>query len=85
MKINYAGKVIDCRQVETYATRLRINDFLVGPGGVLLKVLTVQPGCPVWESNRRTKTAVLVETEDHTKIPLSEFSTSVKVLRPRKG
>ena len=86
MNIKFNGSVIKCRQVETYATRLRINDFLVGPNGVLLKVLTVQPHCPMWESNRKQFTAVLVETEDHTKIPLRDFADMVKVLRPsRKG
>lgn len=84
MKIKFSGEVLNCKQIETYPSRARIGDLLVGPAGRLFKVLTVQPGCPVWESNTKTFCAVLVESETHETIPLRDFAGKVSLLRPRK-
>lgn len=83
MTITFGKVKFECRQVHTYPSRLRIGDMIVGPKGILLRVITVQPGCPCWESNRKTFTAVLLETEDHTVIPIRP-ENKVTALRPRK-
>jgi len=83
VNIRFNGKTVEVKQINTYAGRCRLNDLIVGPQGILLKVVTVQPDCPVWESNRKTFTAMLVQTEDGISIPLRP-SGKISVLRPRK-
>lgn len=85
MNVKFGNKELAVRSVETFPSRLKIDDLLIGPSGMLLKVLTVQPGCPIWESNRATICAVLVETESHTMIPLRNLSGKIKAYRPIKA
>lgn len=83
MNVKFNGKSMEVRQLNTYAGKTRLNDLIVGPQGILLKVVTVQTDCPVWESNRKTFTAMLVQTEDGIQIPLRP-SGKISILRPRK-
>ena len=83
MNIQFAGEVLNCRTLETSCGRFKVNDILTGPDGMLLKVVTVQKGCPMWESNRRTFTQLLLETEDHELIPLRAPITNTPVYRPK--
>lgn len=85
MQIKFADEILECKQIETKPTFLRLGDILTGPEGMLLKVITVQKNCPMWESNRRTFLALLVETEDNTKIPLRNLTGKIEVLRPKKA
>jgi hypothetical protein len=84
MNITFANESLNCRSIETYPSRLKIGDILPGPDGVLLKVLTVQPGCPMWESNRKTFVQLLLETEDHEMIPLRGPENKVEAYRPKR-
>lgn len=83
MNIQFDGAVIDVRPVDVYVSHAKIGDILVGPNNRLLRVVTVQTDCPRIDSNRPF-TAILVETEDHTKIPLNGLAGKVHFLRPRK-
>lgn len=82
MNITFADKVIKCRTVKTCPSKFKLRDLLIGPGGTLLQVVTVQKDCPIWEDSRKTKTAVVFETEDHTIVPVSEMHGYYEVLRP---
>ncbi len=84
-EILFAGNILKCRNVKTYPSRFRLGDILVGPNGTLLKVVTVQSGCPVWEDSRKTKTAVVFELQDRTIVPVPEMHGQYNVLRPKKA
>ena len=85
MIVKFAEKELQVRAHETYPSRLRPTDLLIGPGGSLLEVLTVQSNCPIWESNRTTICAVLVRTEQNKLIPLNGvLSGKVKIYRKIK-
>ena len=71
-----------CRQIETKPSRFRIGDIISGPMGMLLKVLTVQVGCPVWESNHHFTTAVFLENENNLEIPIQDMQGTYTVYRP---
>ncbi len=82
MQIQFAGDILECRQIDTEPSRFKLGDIVVGPNGNLLKVITVQKDCPMWESTRRVFTAFLFETETHTKVPVRNLHGTFHVLRP---
>lgn len=84
MNVKFAGDIVNCRSVKTYPSHFRLGDILIGPEGTLLKVVTVQTGCPIWESTTKTKTAVVLETEDGSLVPTTNLSGQYELLRPRK-
>lgn len=82
MIVKFDDQEIQVRRVKILPSHLKIDDFIEGPGGSLLRVLTVQCDCPIWESNHKTILAVLVETEQHAKIPLNGvLSGKVRIYR----
>lgn len=81
MQITFEGQKLDVRSLDVKPGRLRIGDILLGPNGMLLKTVTVQKGCPVWESNVRTENHYIFETEDHQLIPVRKLSESVHIFR----
>lgn len=84
MNIKFANELLDCRSVQTYPSHFRLGDILIGPEGMLLKVVTVQPNCPIWESSTKTKTAVVLKTEDGQIVPTTDLSGTYSLLRPRR-
>ena len=82
--ITFAGQLLQCRKVHTYPSRFKLGDILIGPGGNLLKVVTVQCNIPVWEDNHKVKTAVVFETQDKTIVPVPGINGVFDILRPRK-
>lgn len=85
MRIEFQNLVLDCRSIQVNARKLKLNDLIeVEDTGNLLKVVTVQNDCPVWESNTRLKCAIVVESEDHSIIPVSDVQGTFHVYRPVK-
>lgn len=83
MKIAFRDEILNCKQMVTTPGRIHPGDLMELPEGLLI-VETVQPGCPIWESNREFFCAVLVQTESGTKIPIRNLPSSVAILRPKK-
>ncbi len=83
MKIKFRDQIINCRQVKTTPSHFKLGDIVMGPGGNLLEVKTVQNDCPVWESNTRTKCAVVFETDARVMIPVPGISGTFTVFRKR--
>jgi hypothetical protein len=81
VNIKFHDKVLKCRHVKTYPSRFRLGDLLIGPGGMILEVVTVQSDCPIWESKYKTKTAVVFRTESGQIIPISEMKGEFDVYR----
>ena len=81
--IKFRGESYPSRVIETLPSRIKIGDYLVGKRETY-KVVTVQPGCPYWETRHRTFTNILVESEDGEKIPLPrlEPDTKLEAYRP---
>lgn len=84
MIVSFKGKTFEVRTCEgVLPTRLKPNDFIMVQGQ-MVRVETVQPNCPVWESNRATKLMVLFETESGVKFPVDNLSGTYDVLRIKK-
>lgn len=83
MNIMFKDKSIEARVVKAPPRKFKLGDFLVGPTGELLQVVTVQPDCPLWESNTRTKTVVIFKTAAGTIIPVNGLNGTFEILRPR--
>ena len=85
MVISFAGKQYDVRSIQIEPGRLRLGDIILGPGGNLLLVQTIQRNCPIWESNRRTESHYILETDSHEIVPVRTLPPKMKVFRPRKA
>lgn len=85
MNVRFADEIINCRSVNCMPSKFKLGDILVGPNGILLKVVTVQKDCPIWESTHRTKCAVVFELQDRTIVPVPEMHGQYNVLRPKKA
>ena len=83
MNVKFGDQELNVRSVKTEPTKFRINDLLVGPDGMLLKVVTVQTGCPIWESNHKSKCVVIFENALGMVIPANGLSGQFQILRPR--
>lgn len=84
MNIKYGNELIDTRLVKTFPRKFKLGDFILGPNGEPLKVVTVQNDVPVWESTRKTKTVVIFKSAAGTIIPVNGLSGQFDVLRPRR-
>jgi hypothetical protein len=84
MNIVFKDEQINARVVKTYPRKFKIGDFLVGPSGELLKVVTVQTDIPMWESSTKTKTVVIFKTAADTLIPVNGLSGTFEILRPKR-
>lgn len=84
MMISFAGEKLDCRQKRVLAGQIKTQDIVQMPGGILVKCVTKQANCPIFESNTKTVTVYLFETETGVKFPARELSGEYTVLRRRK-
>ncbi len=84
MNIVFKDKSINARMVKTYPRKFKLGDFLVGPTGELLEVVTVQTDVPMWESPTKTKTVVIFKSAADTIIPVNGLTGMFNVLRPKK-
>jgi hypothetical protein len=84
VNIVFKDEKIDARVIKAYPRKFKLGDFIVGPTGELLKVVTVQNNCPMWESNTKTKTVVIFKSAADVLIPVNGLSGLFDVLRPRK-
>lgn len=82
MNVKFGDKTMNVRSKMVMPTRFKLNDLLVGPNGTLLQVVTVQTGCPIWESNRRTKCVIVLKSALGTLIPTDNLAGHYQVLRP---
>lgn len=83
MNVTFAGQEVNVKRVETFPSRFKLNDFLVGPNGMLLKVVTVQRDCPYFENLNRSKTVVILETESGARVPINGMFGKYSILRRR--
>lgn len=83
MNITFDNKAVDVRTVETSPRRFRIGDIIQGPGGMLLKVVTVQNDCPYFENLNKTKTVVILVDESGQLVPINGMSGTFRIWRPR--
>ncbi len=79
--IKFRDQVLRCRNLKTYPSRFKLGDLILGPGGQLLEVVTVQRDCPIWESNHKTKTAVVFLTENKQLVPVDDLKGQFDVYR----
>lgn len=84
MNIKYGNEMIQARMVKTYPSKFRIGDFLLGPDGTPLKVVTVQSQCPLWESQTKTKTVVIFQRADGMIVPVNGMQGVFSILRPKR-
>lgn len=85
MNITFKDKSINARMVKAPPRKFRIGDFIVGPTGELLEVVTVQTDIPMWESNIKTKTVVIFKTAADTIIPVNGLTGIFEILRPKNA
>lgn len=78
--VKFAGQTINVRSKEVLPSRMKCND-LVMVKGAMLKLVTVQHGCPIWESNTRTDSVYLFETESGAKVPVRNLAGKFTVMR----
>lgn len=84
MNIRFGNKTVDARIVRTYPSKFKLGDFIIGPSGEPLEIVTVQKDCPLWESNTKTKTVVIFKSATGTIIPVNGLSGVFEVMRPRR-
>ena len=83
MNIVFKDKSFNARIVKAPPRKFKLGDFLVGPTGELLQVVTVQTDIPMWESHIKTKTVVIFKTAADTIIPVNGLTGTFEILRPR--
>lgn len=83
MNLQYGNETINAKIVKTYPRKFKLGDFILGPDGNALKVVTVQNDVPIWESNSKTKTIVIFKTAAGMVVPVNGMSGLFEVLRPR--
>lgn len=84
MVITFDHQRFEVRVAQIKPSQLRLGDILLGPGGNLLKVCTIQRGCPIWESNRRTENHYILETENHEMVPVRTMPEQIRVFRKKR-
>lgn len=83
MNVRFDNENLTVKPVTTSPGRFRFNDLLVGPDGILLKVVSVCHNAPTWESNFKTKCVVLLETENHVRFVVDSLTGKYNVMRPK--
>lgn len=83
MNLKYRGEIISVTTKTLYPGKFNIGDIVLGPAGILLEVLTVQSDCPVFSkyNPNSSKCVVILETEDHTMLPINGMSGQYNVYR----
>lgn len=81
--IQYGDQSIDARMVKAPPRKFKLGDYLIGPDGNVLQVVTVQPDIPIWESNHKTKTVVIFKSAAGTIIPVNGLSGTFEIMRPK--
>lgn len=71
MNIRFDNEAVDVRSVQTYPSRFKIGDYIQGPDGSMLRVVTVQSGVPYFENLNHTKTVVILADGSGSLIPIN--------------
>lgn len=79
--IRFRDEDIRVRNIHTRPSRFKLGDILLGPGGMMLKVVTVQPAVPYIENINHYKTVVIFETEDKQLVPVNGMDGEYDVYR----
>lgn len=82
MNIRFGDQLLNCRQLTTYPSRFKLGDIVLGPNGILLKVVTVQT-VPYFEDLNKYKTVVIFETANHEVIPVNGLTGQFNLFRPK--
>jgi hypothetical protein len=83
VNIRFDNKAVDVRTLETYASKFRIGDFIQGPDGNMLKVVTVQSSVPYIENLNHTKTVVILVDESGSLIPVNGMPGKYRIFRSK--
>lgn len=83
MKIKFADETINVRERIVDPGRIRPNDF-IQVESVLVKCITRQGGCPIWESNRLV-VVYLFETETGARFSMRDLKGKYSVLRKKRS
>lgn len=83
MNVSFGTETINARHMDVATGSIRNGD-LIHLNGELLRVLTVQRDCPMWESNRRTFTMFTCQDADNHMIPVRDLYGVVEIFRPKK-
>jgi hypothetical protein len=83
VNILYGNEAVNCKHLNLKPGHVRPGDFLVIPGGVTVRVQTVQGGCPYIENLNRSFCNILCVSPNGERLQVRP-ANKVEVFRRRK-
>jgi hypothetical protein len=83
VNIRFDNKAVDVRTLETYPSRFHVGDYIQGPDGTMLKIVTVQKDVPYFEDLSKKKTVVVLVNESGSLIPINGMFGKHRIYRER--